>query len=317
MSCIRESRVDDRFTRPAPAETQWTHQRKQNDLVPELPLSGGYEKIVATMDVFCRYLFSYPISSQDAKTIAKVIIYIMTKHAYLPTTIISDKGSVFMSQVTKELAATKHAATKHAQTIWTLERTHRSLRKTLKIQTGERRSKWHKYINIAVFNYNTSYHTSIGCEPSRVFFESIPYNFLDFPLQILPAPDSRIAQDFLKQTEMIFHDGRKNTMQAYIKYKAYWYKKANASKLKEQQYVHVLQPKTDHQGSKNPLTDFRWIGPSLLERSYQITISWYKNSERTKPKSFIAWDYNSSWPDNPYPTYKQHHKNDKLTLKSP
>ena len=44
----------------------------QIDLVPELPPSGGYENIVTAMDVISRYLFAYPTSYQDAKTIAKV-----------------------------------------------------------------------------------------------------------------------------------------------------------------------------------------------------------------------------------------------------
>ena len=60
----------------------------QIDLVPELPPSGGFENIVTGMDVFSRYSFAYPTSKQDAKTIAKVLINIMTKHAYLPTTLI-------------------------------------------------------------------------------------------------------------------------------------------------------------------------------------------------------------------------------------
>ena len=55
---------------------------------------------------------------------------------------------------------------------------------------------------------------------------------------------------------MIHQDVRKNTMQAYIKYKAYYDKKANASKLKEADYVYILQPKADHQGSKIPFTEF-------------------------------------------------------------
>ena len=40
-----------------------------------------------------------------------------------------------------------------------------------------------------------------------------------------PSPDSQIAQDVLQQTEIIFQDVRKNAMQAYIKYKAYYDKK--------------------------------------------------------------------------------------------
>ena len=53
---------------------------------------------------------------------AKVIFNIITKHAYLPTTLISDKGSAFMSHVIKEVAGVlgitlKHPTTKHPLTI--------------------------------------------------------------------------------------------------------------------------------------------------------------------------------------------------------
>ena len=277
--CIRESRIHPSLTRP-PLQNPNEHITAPEDaiqivLVPELPPSGGYENIVTAMDVFSRYLFAYPTANQDAQTIAKVLINIMTKHAYLPTTLITDKGTAFTSHVIKEVAGVlgvtlKHATTKHAQTIGLLERSHASIKRALKIETGERRSLWHKYVNIAVLNYNTSYHTSIGCEPSRVFHGRIPYNILDLKLGIRPQqqpiPTSQIAQDILEQTDMIHQDVRKNTMQAYIKYKAYYDKKANASKLKEADYVYILQPKADHQGSKIPFTEFRWVGPYIVEK---------------------------------------------------
>ena len=43
-------------------------------------------------------------------------------------------------------------------------------------------------------------------------------------------------------------------------------KKANASKPKQSDYVYILQPKADPQGSKIPFTDFRWIGPYIIEK---------------------------------------------------
>ena len=81
-----------------------------------------------------------------------------------------------------------------------------------------------------------------------------------------PIPTSQIAQELLEQTEMIHQDVRKNIMQAYIKYKAYYDKKANASKHKEADYLYILQPKADHQGSKIPFTEFRWICPYVIEK---------------------------------------------------
>ena len=154
----------------------------------------------------------------------------MTKHAYLPITLISDKGTAFTSYVFKKVAGVlgitlKHATTKHARTIGLLERTHASIKQALDIKTGERRSLWQKYVSIAFLNYNTSYHASIGCEPSRVFHRRFPYNIFDLELGIgpqkIPSPDSQIGQEVLEQTETIFQDVRKNAMQAYIKNKTF------------------------------------------------------------------------------------------------
>ena len=103
--CIRESRIDRNFTRP-PLQNPNEHitapeDAMQKDLVPEIPTSGGYENTVTAMDLFSRYFFAYSTSNQDTKTISKVIFTIMTKHAYLPTTLISNKGSAFVSHVIK------------------------------------------------------------------------------------------------------------------------------------------------------------------------------------------------------------------------
>ena len=146
--CLKESRINPRLTRQP---LQNLHEyitapedAIQIDLVPGLPPSCGYENIVTALDVFSRYFFAYPTSNQDAKTVAKVLINIMTKHAYLPTTFISDKGTAFTSHVIKVVAGVlgitlKHATRKHAQTIGLLERCHASIKQALKIETGERR----------------------------------------------------------------------------------------------------------------------------------------------------------------------------------
>ena len=107
---------------------------------------------------------------------------ILSKHTYLPTTIITDLGTQFIAQVTHEIAAVlgielKHATVKHAQKIGLLERTHASVKTHLKATTGEFRNNWHKYLPLAVLNHNTTYHASLGCEPSRVFHGRIPQSF--------------------------------------------------------------------------------------------------------------------------------------------
>ena len=122
----------------------------QNDFVPQLPSSGGYEISVTDIHVFSDFFFTYPTSYQDAKTFAKVIFNNIAKYAHLPTTLISDKGSAFVSHVINEVAGVlgitlKQATKKHAQTIGLFERSPASIKQALKIKTVERKTLWHKY----------------------------------------------------------------------------------------------------------------------------------------------------------------------------
>ena len=243
----------------------------QIDLLPELPPSGGYENIITAIDVFSRYAFAYPVSNPTAVNTAKVIIDIKTRHAYLPTLIIADKGSVFVSQVIHEVAEIlginlKHATTKHAQTIGVLERAHATIKTSLKMASGEYRKQWHKYLPISILNYNTTYHSSIDCEPSRVFHGRFPHNILDHKLGLRFNPNitPNFEEKILRRTKILYDKTKKNVMQSYIKYKKYYDKKTKASPLKEKDYCFIIQPKADHQGTKIPFRDFRWIGPYLV-----------------------------------------------------
>ena len=197
----------------------------------------------------------------------------MTKHAYLPTLIITDKGSVFVSQVLHEVAETlriKHATTKHAQTIGVLQWAHATIKTSLRMASGENRKQWHKYLPIAILNYNTTYHSSIDCEPSRAFHGRVPQKNVDHKLglQFDPnvAPTADFAEELHRRTKILYDKTQKNVMQSYIKYKSYDNKNARSSSLKEKNYCFILEPKADHQRSKIPFRDFRRIGTYLVEK---------------------------------------------------
>ena len=147
--CIANKRIDTRQIRPKMlSNTEFTFGPEdclEVDILPNLPASNGYKHIITMMDVFSRYLFAYPTQDMTARTVGRCIIDVMTRHCYLPTVILTDKGSQFRSDVVNQIAQTlditiSHASTKHAQTIGILERTHASLKTSLKISTGERRS---------------------------------------------------------------------------------------------------------------------------------------------------------------------------------
>ena len=166
---------------------------------------------------------------------------VMTRHAYLPPLTLSDEGSQFRAEVVVEVTQIleiqiSHASTKYAQTIGILERTHASIKTALKISTGERRSIWHKYVQIAVMSYNTTYHETLGCEPTTVLYGRIPYNVLDLKLGIKLkwkiTPNSDITEQLQKQIDEVRATAKDNIMLSYLKYKKYYDRKASAAPLK-------------------------------------------------------------------------------------
>ena len=188
----------------------------------------------------------------------------------------------------------------------------------MKIAACERRSLWHKYVSIAVPIYNTSYHASIGLEPSRVFHAGIPYNFLDLKMvvcpQIIPAPDSQITQDVLEQTELVFQDVRKKAIQPYIKYKAYYVKKANASKLKQVTFTSYNQKWITKEAKFFSQTS-DGLDPILSKRWYQTTIIWYSKLAPIGRKYLVESGCANSQSSSPHQIYKSHHMSRNQTRK--
>ncbi len=93
----------------------------------------------------------------------------------------SDKGTVFVSEVFKNMAndlniKIDHATVKHRQTIGALERCHSSLKRFLNIQSGANFSNWHRRLSFATYAYNTTYHTAIATTPTHRRDNSIEEN---------------------------------------------------------------------------------------------------------------------------------------------
>ena len=136
--------------------------------------------------------------------------------------------------------------------------------------TGERRTMWHKFVPIAMLNYNTSHHSSLGCEPRRVFHGRIPYNVLDIKFGIKASerflPKTEMGGEILQKTKQIYEATQKSLMQSYIKNKKYYDKKANAHPLNNGDYCFALHPRAATQSTKVPFRDYMWTGPYIVEK---------------------------------------------------
>ena len=154
------------------------------------------------MEVFSRCLFAYPVTDALATNTAKVIIDIMTKHTYFPTTLITDKGTAFTSWLVAKIShilgiQMKCTTAKQPQTVGNLEQTNASFKTNLKMVSGDYWRQWQKYMPLAVLNYNTTtYHANLSCEPSRFFHGRIRYYIQDHKLGLTRKPECPPTTDF-------------------------------------------------------------------------------------------------------------------------
>ena len=239
------------------------------DIVGPLPASNGFTHILTAIDVFSRYMFAVPLRKPDTKSVINALLSVFAKHAYVPTHIITDKGSVFTAELFEQLTKTagieiSHATIKHAQTIGMVERSHAKLKKILKIHVNVDRPQWDRYVDIAIMAHNTTYHASLKCSPTEIFHGRTPYNALDLKYS---NPERRVDTKFgdvneiLDRMNEIYRDNTDNIVAAYHKYKAYYDRKAKAQPLKVNDFVFLLDPKYDSQGCKEEFKTFHWKGP--------------------------------------------------------
>ena len=237
-------------------------------IVGPLPASNGSTHILTAVDVFSRYLFAVPLKKPDTHSVAKGLLSVFTKPAYVPKHILTDKCTAFTAELLTEIAKAadihiSHATINHAQTIGMVERTHAKLKNIPKISVNANRPQWDRYVDIAIMAHNTTYHDSLKCFPTEIFHGRIPYNPLDLQFRNANKPAETKCKDvneILNKMNFIFRDNLDNIISAYHKYKMYFDRKARAQPLKVKEFVFLLDPKYDSQRSKEEFKTFHWKG---------------------------------------------------------
>ena len=239
------------------------------DIVGPLPTSNRNTHILTAIDVFSRYLFAVPLRRPDTTSVIDALLSIFTKHAYVPTHILTDKGSVFTAELFERLSKAagikiSHATIKHAQTKVMVERSHEKLEKILKIHVNVDRPQWDHYVDIATMAHNTTYHASLKCSSTEIFHARTPYNALDLkflnPERTNDTKTGEVNKIFNRMNK-IYRDTTDNIVAAYHKYKNYYDRKAKAQPLKVNDFVSLLDPKYDSQSCKEEFKTFHWKGP--------------------------------------------------------
>ena len=155
-------------------------------------VKNGFRYALTIIDSFTRFVSVYPSRHNRACDTARFLYDYVIRHGRIPSIISTDRGSHFVGQVMKEFC--KHLGIKHnihcayrPQSTGILERSHRTLKNSLKIVAKELNKPWPEVLNQVVAAMNACHNSATKCSP---FYAMYGKNYcLDIPR--LPKDDPK------------------------------------------------------------------------------------------------------------------------------
>jgi hypothetical protein len=154
-------------------------QRIALDIVGPLNMSeNGNRYILTLQDDLTKFSQAYPIPNHEAETIAKQLTEKFICNFGIPTSILTDQGKDFTSNLLKNVA--KLFKIKQIQTTayrpqsnGGIEKFHACLA-DLKHFISDKLNNWDEWVPFAIFSYNSTPHTSTKFSPHELVFGQKP-----------------------------------------------------------------------------------------------------------------------------------------------
>jgi len=141
------------------------------DFITDLPKSKGYDAILVVIDRLTKMSHFVPYNKDmNARQFAKTFIKEIFRLHGLPRDIITDRGTIFTSELWKEttnlLGIERRLSTAfHPQTDGQTERTNATLEQYLRAYSNYQQDNWSELLATAEFAYNNGYQETIKHTP--------------------------------------------------------------------------------------------------------------------------------------------------------
>ena len=187
------------------------------DIFGPLPRSKrGNRYILVVTDYFTKWAEAYPLRSQDAQTVARVLVEQFICRYGVPENIHSDQGSNFESEVFRSmcqlLGIHKTRTTPyHPQSDGLAERLNRTIQTMLTFYVSQDQSDWDEHLPYIMMAYRASEQETTGITPNRMMFGrelSLPLNlFVSNPEENYTSPEE-YACKLYGRMQQAFHVAR-------------------------------------------------------------------------------------------------------------
>lgn len=153
------------------------------DIVEGLPKSSRFDTIMMIIDKYTEYGHFIPLAHPfTAIQVAQAYMDHVYKLHGMPNSIISDRDRIFTSAVWRDLFKLTDtqllmSSSYHLQTDGQTERLNQCLEGFLRCSVHSCPKQWAKWLSLAEFWYNTSYHSSLGRSLFEVLYGHSPRHF--------------------------------------------------------------------------------------------------------------------------------------------
>ena len=235
------------------------------DILGPLPVTWkGNRYIVVLVEYLTKWPEIFPVQNTEAITIARLITEEIIPRHGAPRTLLSDRGSNFLSAIVKEvcnLYSIKKLNTSayNPACDGLVERLNSTLCQTLSMFVSKHQKDWDVFIPAALTAFRTSPNETTGESPFYLLYGREPLLPMDVSLLPPTDPASSIAEHrrkIVKQIELTQQIAKENIMRAQQKMKAYYDKRSAEPDFIEGQKVWVFTPKTKKGLSKKLLHNF-------------------------------------------------------------
>lgn len=153
------------------------------DFIEGLPTSQGFNCILVVVDLFSKYAHFLRLKHPfTASSVAPVFLQQVYRLHGLPTAIVSDWDKIFTSHFWQELfrlaqVELRLSSAYHPQLDGQSECVNQCLETFLRCFVHACPSQWSKWIDLAEYWYNTSWHSAHGHSPFEVLYGYAPTHF--------------------------------------------------------------------------------------------------------------------------------------------
>lgn len=181
------------------------------DFIEGLPRSEGADVILVVVDRLTKYAHFIALHHPfTAPQVARAFLDNIVKLHGVPASIVSDRDKIFTSVFWRELfklVGTKllYTTAYHPQTDGQSERVNQCLEHYLRCAVHDTPNRWKRWLPMAEFWYNSSFHSAIGCTPFTALYGVEP-NFGALPnLFNVQTPDSlhELAAEHQQFTDLL------------------------------------------------------------------------------------------------------------------